>query len=593
MDEEQPGTVVVVDPIGELECLVGDDLREVGFEVTAVESAGEVLVALDRGGIAGIVSRQRLPDLSGVQLLRSVRLFHPNLPVVIVPEAGDDGLPELPANAGASAVADPSAGPEKVRRVVSEQLGTEAEWVDRESEDRYRHLIANVPVPINLFDRSGQSIWCNQAVLDLLGLENREEFIGRSIVEFIHPEDRDIAHREIEGVIDEKESVGPTEMRLLRPDGEVREIRVSTAIGRFLDADIGQAVAVDLTDLHRTRRKLEEEQAFVEAALDAIPDVFYVLDREGRLLRWNEPTVEVTRYGPDELDGMSAAAFFDEPDRDRITASIEAVLEAGQDAVDATLVTRDGTRIPYEFRGRRLRTGAEDQVRVVGIGRDVSERFERENQLRAFEQWLRHNIRNDLTVIDGYAERLASGEAGDPSAVVELIKARSSRLVEQADHQGTVVELITEPSARRDLDVRSVVDGVLESLRERFPEAVIEVAGPPTLEAIAVPELSMAVEELVENAILHHDGETPQVTIELVDDDPVSIRIADDGPGIPATERGVLDVGHEVGPLDHGSGLGLALVYWVVRNSGGRIEVEDREPKGSVVTVSLDRPSTS
>ncbi|MGM0399219.1 MAG: ATP-binding protein, partial [Halobacteriota archaeon] len=64
--------------------------------------------------------------------------------------------------------------------------------------------------------------------------------------------------------------------------------------------------------------------------------------------------------------------------------------------------------------------------------------------------------------------------------------------------------------------------------------------------------------------------------------------VEDDGPGIPDHEKAVLREGEET-PLAHGSGLGLWLVYWIVTMNGGRLEISDNEPRGTVVEIDLPR----
>ncbi len=100
-----------------------------------------------------------------------------------------------------------------------------------ESERRYQELIQTSPAPINLFDASGEIVWGNDAVLDLLDIDTREELIGRSIFEFIQPDDRFTAETELAAVVTEKESAGPTQMQLCTDAGAERTIRVATAPG--------------------------------------------------------------------------------------------------------------------------------------------------------------------------------------------------------------------------------------------------------------------------------------------------------------------------------------------------------------------------
>ncbi|MEF8851938.1 MAG: ATP-binding protein [Haloarculaceae archaeon] len=97
-------------------------------------------------------------------------------------------------------------------------------------------------------------------------------------------------------------------------------------------------------------------------------------------------------------------------------------------------------------------------------------------------------------------------------------------------------------------------------------------------------ELELAVRELVENALEHTDSDV-RVTAEATGDDYVEVRVADDGPGIARQERGVIEKGEETA-LEHGSGVGLWLVAWAVREYGGTVEFADRDD-GTTVVVRL------
>jgi signal transduction histidine kinase len=66
----------------------------------------------------------------------------------------------------------------------------------------------------------------------------------------------------------------------------------------------------------------------------------------------------------------------------------------------------------------------------------------------------------------------------------------------------------------------------------------------------------------------------------------VRITVADNGPGIPSQDRTAISEGRET-ELEHGSGLGLWLTYWIVDNSGGELKFTDNEPRGSVVHIDL------
>ncbi len=100
----------------------------------------------------------------------------------------------------------------------------------------------------------------------------------------------------------------------------------------------------------------------------------------------------------------------------------------------------------------------------------------------------------------------------------------------------------------------------------------------------------VAVEELLRNAIEHSDRATPSVEIRVeTAAETVAVSVVDDGPGIPDMDRDVLETGLAIDDLYHGSGLGLWLVYWIVKRSSGSIDVSDADPRGAAVTITVPR----
>jgi PAS domain S-box-containing protein len=533
------------------------------------------------------VSGYDLPDLDGVRLLRSIRVSRPSLPFVLVTDGEADAVASEAVAAGASGYVPTTADPATILTRLRNAIEREESWLGDEHQRRYRHLIEMSPVPINLFDDTGESIWCNDAALDLLGVDRRDDLVGRSIFEFIHPDDHDLARAELENVIEHKRSVGPTHIRLCRADGEVRHVQVSTAVGRFLGEDIGQAVVVDITPLREVQQALRSERQFVEAALDALQDLFYVIDADGRLLRWNEAATEVTGYADAELASMDVTELFAEADTPRILASVATVLDEGADTIEATLVTKGGRTRPYEFRGRRLDTD-DAAPRVVGIGRDVSRRKERKRQLQALEQWLRHNIRNDVNVIRGTAANIRQGLIDDTEAGIHRIERYADHLLDQADRERQIVEILTTSPEPTPIDLAELVTGRVPGLRERHSDAEIDVVRADAVRVTAIPAVAAAVDELVTNAVEYADCDSATVRISVVDDgDRGLVRIADDGPGIPDIERNTLRLDRAIDQLHHSSGLGLLFVYWVTRLSDGELTITENETGGTTVTLAL------
>ncbi len=135
---------------------------------------------------------------------------------------------------------------------------------------------------------------------------------------------------------------------------------------------MGQWVKYELERQQR-ERQLQQHKEYTDDLLDAIDDVFYVLDERGNLKRWNETTREVSGYADAELDSKGGLEFFEGEDVPAVADAIEEVFETGTGRLQASLVTDDGESIPYEFAASALEDPTGEPV-LTGIGRDVTER---------------------------------------------------------------------------------------------------------------------------------------------------------------------------------------------------------------------------
>jgi signal transduction histidine kinase len=95
---------------------------------------------------------------------------------------------------------------------------------------------------------------------------------------------------------------------------------------------------------------------------------------------------------------------------------------------------------------------------------------------------------------------------------------------------------------------------------------------------------------LLNNAVQHSDRDEPTVVVSAETEaggDWVVVRVADDGPGIPADRKETVFGKGEKGLESEGTGLGLYLVYTLVDHYGGSVWIEDNDPRGSVFVVRL------
>ena len=263
--------------------------------------------------------------------------------------------------------------------------------------------------------------------------------------------------------------------------------------------------------------------------------------------------------------------------------------------VDAFDRLRDGD---YSYRVE-LAAGEEWEQISDGYNRMSTSIAERERKLRDRQQRLevlyrviRHNIRNEMSVILNYADIAADMTDDDQvEMAAETISDTGRKLTSLSEKARQIQNALDAADETSRVDAAAVARETVADHREAFPDVTFRTAIPESCPAAAITALELAVENVVENAAKHDDSAEPTVDVAVGGtDDRVFVSVADGGPGIPEQERNVLSEGRETS-LEHGSGLGLWLVYWVVDRSGGRLRFDDNHPRGSVVTLVLDRPA--
>ncbi|WP_435365955.1 PAS domain-containing protein [Haloarchaeobius sp. DYHT-AS-18] len=136
-----------------------------------------------------------------------------------------------------------------------------------------------------------------------------------------------------------------------------------------------------LAQAKRSQAQLRQEQTFARTALDAVSDLFYVLDEHGELSFWNERTAAATGYDSEYLASAHLTDLLTDEDGTRIRDALGRVMNGRTVTVRATLDRADGQRIPYEFTIAPLRQD-DDVVGTCGVGRDVRGRERRLDQLK-------------------------------------------------------------------------------------------------------------------------------------------------------------------------------------------------------------------
>lgn len=235
----------------------------------------------------------------------------------------------------------------------------------------------------------------------------------------------------------------------------------------------------------------------------------------------------------------------------------------------------------YEERGQTL-TEQEEKL------------HHRNEQLEVLNRIVRHDIRNDLNIIDGRVQ-LARDHV-DPEGQDHLEKAHRATVnaITLTDTARDFVNAVKEDE-RRELEpipLQGVLKAQIERTRQSYPDAQIRLATASRLDVRVQADdmISSLFRNLLVNAVQHNDKPDPSVTVSIEEkDDTVLVSVADNGPGIPeGVKNGLFERG-EMGLESTDTGIGLYLVDRLVAQYGGDIRITDNEPDGTVFRIELQK----
>jgi signal transduction histidine kinase len=310
-----------------------------------------------------------------------------------------------------------------------------------------------------------------------------------------------------------------------------------------------------------------------ETVLDTVASPVAVVDRENRLLDLNEAAAETfavdrARLRERSLDGVAG-------------------VDEGTDLSEPLAIRTAGGRREFVVDRSAIDDGTGTVLGYAYRFRDVTDRKTREQRLQVLNRITRHNLRNDLDAIRGFAETIRDAElAPDERAqYFDRVETLAHGLVDLSSTIERSERLLAHPAPRQErCDLSAAAETVAgRTDRERVtvdrPDDPVEIRSDPEL-------VRLVLEELVENSLEHTDGNAPVTVTVRPSDEGGRLDVRDSGPGIPEHEQAVLLEGEETEGM-HGTGVGLWLVSWCVTRLGGRLSFGDHDSRDSTVTVHL------
>ena len=144
------------------------------------------------------------------------------------------------------------------------------------------------------------------------------------------------------------------------------------------------------TGLEETTELLQKDKEawnFSESIIESIPGLFYVIDENATLMKWNKNVELVTSYSPEELQGRNVLEYFvNTVDWQFVQEKIKEVFTKGKSTAYVNYKIKDGKTAPYFFTG--VRTRIHNKYYQIGVGIDCAELEETKSALREIDERL-------------------------------------------------------------------------------------------------------------------------------------------------------------------------------------------------------------
>ncbi len=357
------------------------------------------------------------------------------------------------------------------------------------------------------------------------------------------------------------------------------------------------------------RRVLESLKAMAEV-VEASPVVLFQWKAEGTWpVEWVSANVARWGYAPERLmaNDPPFASLLHPDDRDRVNDEVRQFTRSGAESFvqEYRIVAPDGREIWVDDRTTVVRNAAGEVVRYKGTLTDITERKHLQAQFVQAQKMetvgrlaggVAHDFNNLLTVINGYAEFALSGMApADPHReMVQEIRDAGQRA------ESLTRQLLTfsrrEVVQATSIDLNVVADQMRKMLERLIGEDIrLTFDLDPGLWRVKAD--AGQIEQVIMNLAVNArdampEGGTLVVTTRNIEGDPdtVLLAVADTGCGMDeATQQQMFEPFFTTKKVGQGTGLGLATVYGIVTQAGGRIEVSSAVGRGSTFSVFLPK----
>jgi PAS domain S-box-containing protein len=482
----------------------------------------------------------------------------------------------------------------------------------RASEEDYKRLFENVGCGVYISSKEGKFLDANQALLDMLGYDNKEEFLKIDIAKDLYPRPED--RRKFQERIERDGYVIDYEVDYKRKDGKAIPILHTSHVRYDQEGNIlgYEGINVDQSQRKQMEKELKEAHDFLNNIIKSSPNAIIATDTQGNIIIWNMAAEEALGYTAKEVIGtMNIRKIYPEGMAKEVMKMMRSPEYGGVGKLRSypmVYVRRDGDIIEGNLSAAIIHNAQGKEIASVGIFVDLKERLGMERTLRETQEKLlqseklaamgkltsqiAHELNNPLYGIMNTLELLKTEISPDSKRrkILDMALSETERLTELLRKMLSFSK--PEEEERQPTDVNTILDEILLLVRKQLMENTIRISSSLAEDIGMVYASRSQLRQVFLNMISNArdampDGGTLSVkTIEEGDD--IYIEISDTGIGIRKENIDkIFDAFFTTKDSVKDVGLGLSVCYGFIKEHGGDIRVSSRWGTGTTFTIIL------
>jgi PAS domain S-box-containing protein len=480
------------------------------------------------------------------------------------------------------------------------------------SQEDFKNLFEHMATGVFISSKEGKFLNANQALLDMLGYENKEEFLNIDLPQdlYVRPEDRGT----FKEMMERDGRVIDYEVEFKRKDGSTIPILLT---GHARYDQQGNIIGYEGLNVNLTQRKLMEKELreaydFMNKIVQSSPDSITATDMKGNILIWNQAAEETLGYKAGEVIGkMNIRKIYPEGVARKVMQRLRSDEYGGVGRLSSypmVYVRHDGEVVEGNLSAAIIYDANGKEIASVGSFVDLRDRLEMERALRYTQEQLlqseklaamgrltsqiAHELNNPLYGIMNTLELLKT-EIPPENRRRKILEMALSEIVRLSDLLRKMLSFSKpDQEERHPVDINSVLDEILllheKQLKENDINIKYRLAEGLGLVKASKNQLRQVFLNMVANA---RDAMTNGGTLTVTtgpDGDNVVIDITDTGYGIREEHIDkIFDSFFTTKGEVKGVGLGLSVCYGFIQDHGGDIEVKSKEGIGTTFTIIL------